>query len=69
MQRMWVNFEITPADLARISAPTLVMAGDHDMIPVAHTVEIWRLIKHARLCIAPDASHFWLEEKPETEHA
>jgi len=65
MKRMWLNFEITPSQLARITVPTLVMGGDHDMIPVPHTVEIWASIPGATLCIAPDASHFWLEEKPE----
>ena len=65
MKSMWLNFEITPSQLAGISAPTLVMAGDRDMIPVSHTVEIWASIPGAQLCIAPDASHFWLEEKPD----
>lgn len=65
MREMWLNFDIAHSQLARISAPTLVMAGDHDMIPVSHTVEIWTSIPGAQLCIAPDASHFWLEEEPE----
>lgn len=65
MKQMWLDLEIEPAQLARISAPTLVMGGDHDMIPVSHTVEIWASIPGATLCIAPDASHFWLEEKPD----
>lgn len=63
MKRMWLDFEIAPADLARISAPTLVMGGDQDIIPVSHTVEIRAGIPGAKLCIAPDASHFWLSEK------
>jgi pimeloyl-ACP methyl ester carboxylesterase len=64
MQRMWLNFDITPSQLARISARTLVMAGDRDVIPVSHTMEIWSSIDGAQLCIAPGATHFWLEEKP-----
>ena len=56
---------ITPAQLARISAPTLIMAGDDDMIPVSHAVETWASIPHAKLCVVPDAGHFWLKEKPE----
>lgn len=64
MRRMWLDFDIAPSQLARISAPTLVMGGDHDIIPVSHTVEIWAAIPGATLCIAPGASHFWLEEKP-----
>jgi len=65
MQRMWLEYEIPAASLAAISAPTLVMAGDQDLIPVAHTVEIWSAIPAAQLCIAPGASHFWLQELPE----
>lgn len=65
MKRMWLDFEIAPSDLARISAPTLVMGGDADIIPVLHTVEIWTGVPGAKLCIAPDAGHFWLAEKSE----
>ncbi|MGH7289262.1 MAG: alpha/beta fold hydrolase [Myxococcota bacterium] len=64
MRRMWLDYEIPALDLARISARTLVMAGDRDMIPVAHTVEIWSAIPGAELCIVPGADHFWLLEKP-----
>jgi len=65
MKQMWLNFEITDAELARISAPTLVMAGDQDIIPVPYTVSLWQKIPRAYLCIAPDASHFWVSEKPQ----
>lgn len=65
MKEMWLNFDVPRAELARITAPTLILAGDHDMIPVPHTVEIWSAIPNAKLCIAPDSTHFWLEERPE----
>ena len=64
MKRMWLDFEIKVSNLGLISAPTLVMCGDHDMIPVSHTVEIWTAVHGAQLCVAPNASHFWLQEKP-----
>ena len=41
------------------------MAGDDDMIPVSHAVETWASIPDAKLCVVPDAGHFWLQEKPE----
>lgn len=63
LQRMWLDIDISIAQLQTIGARTLVMGGDHDMIPVAHTVEIWAAIPKAQLCIAPNAGHFWLEEK------
>ena len=65
MQRMWLDYEIPASALASIAAPTLVMAGDQDLIPVTHTVEIWSAIPGAQLCVAPGASHFWLQEMPE----
>jgi pimeloyl-ACP methyl ester carboxylesterase len=65
MQRMSLDYEIPASALASISAPTLVMAGDQDLIPVTHTVEIWSAIARAQLCIAPGASHFWLQEMPD----
>jgi pimeloyl-ACP methyl ester carboxylesterase len=64
MQRMWLDYDIPASALASISAPTLVMAGDQDLIPVTHTVEIWSAISGAQLCIAPGASHFWMQEMP-----
>ena len=65
MRSMWLNYEIPRSALASITAPTLVMAGDQDLIPVAHTVEIWSAIPRAQLCIVPGAGHFWLQEMPD----
>lgn len=65
MQRMWLDFEITPDQLGQITAPTMVMAGDRDIIPVEHTVEIWGRIPNADLCIVPRADHFWMQDVPD----
>jgi pimeloyl-ACP methyl ester carboxylesterase len=51
--------------LARIQAPTLVMAGENDVIRPEHTREIARLILHARLCIVPGSSHATFSSRPE----
>jgi len=64
MKRMWLGVDIPISGLASIKAPTLVMAGDRDMIPILHTVELWSAIPGALLCIAPGADHFWLLEMP-----
>lgn len=64
MRRMWFDFEISDAELAKIAVPTLVMAGDNDMFSVPYTVSLWQKIPKAKLMIAPNATHFWLEEKP-----
>ncbi len=48
---------IAPASLASITAPTLVMAGDHDVIGDAHTLLIYHSLPNAQLAILPDATH------------
>lgn len=45
------------ADLNKISAPVLVMGGDHDVIKVEHTVQIFENIPHAYLYIFPNSGH------------
>jgi pimeloyl-ACP methyl ester carboxylesterase len=56
---------ITREELAKIKAPTLVMSGDSDVIPLDHTVTLFRSIKGAELCVIPGATHFLLSERPE----
>ncbi|PUA79084.1 alpha/beta hydrolase [Nocardioides currus] len=63
---MWqVEPQIDPADLARVGAPTLVLAGDRDSIPTTHTVGIARAVPGAQLCIVPGAGHLVIREKPD----
>ncbi len=66
-KRMWLNEpDIKKEELARIVAPTLVMAADRDSVSADHTLELFRSIKNAQLCIVPGATHFLLSEKPDT---
>ena len=48
---------ISPADLASIHAPTLVMAGDRDLIRDDHTLSIFHQIPKSQLLIFPGATH------------
>jgi pimeloyl-ACP methyl ester carboxylesterase len=48
---------IDPKALQKIAAPTLVMAGDHDVITDEHTVEIFRNLRNGQLAILPDSTH------------
>jgi pimeloyl-ACP methyl ester carboxylesterase len=57
--------DIDERQLARIQAPTLVMAGDDDIIRPEHTREIARLIPHARLCILPGTPHATFSSSPD----
>lgn len=51
-------------DLAHISTPTLVVAGDDDMFPVAHTVSMFDALADAQLAILPGTSHLLVFEQP-----
>jgi pimeloyl-ACP methyl ester carboxylesterase len=48
---------INPQALEAITAPTLVLAGDHDVIRDEHTVEIFQHIPNSQLGIFPNATH------------
>ncbi len=66
-KRLWLNEpKLSREDLARITSPTLVMDGDRDSTPLEHTLDMFRSIKDAQLCIIPGTTHFLLSEKPET---
>ncbi len=65
-KRLWLTEpHIRSEDLAKIKAPTLVMASDKEDFPIEHSVEIFRAIRGAQLCIIPGATHFLMSEKPE----
>ncbi|MYT25385.1 alpha/beta fold hydrolase [Streptomyces sp. SID7760] len=57
--------KMTPADLGRIEAPTLVMAGDDDMVTLEHTIALYRGIAGSQLAVIPGASHLAPLEKPD----
>jgi pimeloyl-ACP methyl ester carboxylesterase len=43
--------------LAAITAPTLVIAADHDLIRDEHTIAIYQQIPNSQLAILPNATH------------
>lgn len=55
---------LTIADLARISQPALVVAGDDDQVPLAHTCSLFEALRHGQLAIVPGASHALPLEQP-----
>ena len=55
--------DVRPDELSRIQAPTLVIAGDKDMIKASHTRLIASLIPGAQLTILP-GDHFIANKKP-----
>ncbi|PZQ88969.1 MAG: alpha/beta hydrolase [Leifsonia xyli] len=61
---MWkVEPSIPAAALARIDAPTLVMAGEHDVIARDHTELIAASISGARLVVMPGTTHMLASER------
>jgi pimeloyl-ACP methyl ester carboxylesterase len=48
---------ITPAQLAKITVPTLVIGGDHDVILPKHTLLIAEAIPKSYLWILPNSGH------------
>lgn len=62
---LWLTApQITPAELAAITVPALVVAGDRDSIRPAHTRAIAAAIPGAELVLVPNATHGLV-----TEHA
>src|SRR6185503_3141076 len=57
---------IDPRALEKITAPTLVLAGDHDLIRDEHTVEIYHHLPNGRLAIFPSATHMIPFDDPAT---
>ncbi|MGA3195738.1 MAG: alpha/beta hydrolase [Terriglobales bacterium] len=57
MQMMLDEPHIAPAALEAITAPTLVLAADHDAIRDEHTLEIYHHLRNRQLCIFPNATH------------
>lgn len=54
---------LTLADLATITVPVLVMAGDDEPIGLAHTCSMYEAIPDAELAIVPGTSHAVLKER------
>lgn len=44
-------------ELKTITAPTLVMVGDMDIVRTEHAVELYRILPHAQLAVLPATDH------------
>jgi pimeloyl-ACP methyl ester carboxylesterase len=56
---------LTTDDLGRITAPTLVMAGDDDAVLLRHTCEMYEALPAGQLSIVPGTSHALPIERPD----
>jgi pimeloyl-ACP methyl ester carboxylesterase len=48
---------IAPSSLYAIKCPSLIICGDHDLIPVEHTLLIYQHIAKAWLWVVPNSGH------------
>ncbi len=63
------NPNFTLAQLNSIQVPFLIMAGDHDMFTLEHTMALYQNLPQASLYIVPDATHISPFEEPELVHS
>lgn len=60
------DFKDIPTDAIHgITAPTLVIVGDADVIRPEHAVETFRLLPHARLAVLPGTDHMKVTARTE----
>jgi pimeloyl-ACP methyl ester carboxylesterase len=57
--------ELSVEDLAKVTAPSLVLVGDDDCIHHEHTVGLFEALPDAQLAIVPGTSHMLHLEKPD----
>ncbi|MFD5801354.1 alpha/beta fold hydrolase [Streptomyces sp. NPDC127020] len=55
---------LSERELGRVTAPTLVVTGDDDLMTLEHTTALYRALPDARLAVLPGASHLVPLEKP-----
>ena len=56
---------IPPAMLAKVTAPTLVLASDHDLVRIEHIITIYNSLPNAQLAIFPNRTHLIPYDDPE----
>ena len=60
---------VDPADLARITARSLVVFADDDVMTLAHAAAMYDALPDAELAVVPGTSHFLTQEKPHLVNA
>ncbi len=69
LRQLWLSApteqELNLKLLSRIRDPVLVISGDRDAITLEHTLQIYRAIPHAELCILPGTGHGTFTGRPD----
>jgi len=58
----WFQPNIPLSALHEIRCPSLIISGDHDLIRLEHTIQIYQNIPDAYLWVLPDSGHGTLKE-------
>jgi pimeloyl-ACP methyl ester carboxylesterase len=61
----WLQPNIPLSALHAIRCPALIISGDHDLIRLEHTIQIYQNIPHAYLWVLPNSGHGTLIEHTE----
>jgi pimeloyl-ACP methyl ester carboxylesterase len=69
LKQLWLTHPV-PSELSMdllrtVHARVLVMAGDHDAIPLEHILQIYHALPNAELWILPDTGHGTFVERPD----
>lgn len=66
LSELWGREPDIPAgSLASVTAPTLVMAGEHDTVAYEHTAAIAAAVTGAQLVVVPGTTHMLPRERPD----
>lgn len=57
--------ELSLAQLGTIRQPVLLVSGDHDVITLEHTLQIFRALPNSELCVLPGTDHGTFSSRPE----
>jgi pimeloyl-ACP methyl ester carboxylesterase len=57
--------ELSLALLAKIQQPVLLVSGDHDVITLEHTLQIFHALPNSELCVLPGTDHSTFSSRPE----
>jgi pimeloyl-ACP methyl ester carboxylesterase len=60
---------LTSEDLRAVTARTLVISGDDDMVSLEHIIALYRGIPDSELAIVPGTSHLLVTEKPDAVYS
>ena len=62
---MYDQKPIPVSELKKVSVPVMLMVGDRDAVKLDHTLDMFKALPMAQLCVLPGTTHFIENEKKE----